>query len=171
MLHHAWLSYSITPQVIAQPGAGAVEAPATATIPPSAGASNGAAVNVVGLPTGTQPAPPAGAQPGTTAVPGTALPPPAPARGADYTLLWMMGGMMVLVFGMQIFAGRGEKKRRAKMLAALGKGDKVMMMGGVIGTITEISDTEVVVRVEEGKIRYSRASIQQVLDAQAKAAA
>lgn len=161
MLHTDWFSLVGTSAALLQPQ---VE-PSTAPAAPAASAAP--PVNVVGVPgatpTGTQNSTTTG-QPGSN--PNTALP-PAPVR-QDMSLIWLMGGVMLLVVILPIFTGRGERKRRAAMMSAIGRGDKVLMSGGVIGTISELSDSEVVVRVEEGKIRYAKASVQQVLESSQK---
>ncbi len=155
MQQHVWLSMVIAPAGMAQ------EQPGASATPPGS-----TPVNVPGIPGGSPSAP---AQPGTTSQPAN-LPPAAPARGPDMTFVWLMvGGMLVVMMLTSVFQGRGEKKRRAALMSAVGKGDKVLMMGGVIGTVAEMGDTDVVIRVEEGKIRYSKASIQQVLESRERA--
>lgn len=142
----AFTAFSTTAALQAEVGGGAASGP----------------VNVVGLPAGAQPS-------GSAPIAGTASSqqaslPPAPPRSADLTFVWMMGGVMLFIIAIQVFAGRGERKRRQKMMAAVGKGDRVVMSGGVIGTIAELGDSEVVVRVEEGRIRFAKSSIQQVIE-------
>jgi len=46
------------------------------------------------------------------------------------------------------------------------KGDKVQTIGGVFGTIVDVRDNEVVVKVDESsnvKIRFNRAAIKEVI--------
>jgi preprotein translocase subunit YajC len=90
----------------------------------------------------------------------------------------LLGGPMIflpliLVFGFMIWSQyRNEKKerqRRQEMTQSLRRGEKVQMIGGILGTVSDISDDEVVVQVEQGKIRFSKSSIQQVLRTDAKA--
>jgi len=55
------------------------------------------------------------------------------------------------------------------MLAALKKGDKVQTAGGILGTVVEVRDSEVVVKVDENantRLRFARSAIQAVLDDQ-----
>ncbi|HLO42126.1 MAG TPA: preprotein translocase subunit YajC [Phycisphaerales bacterium] len=159
MLHADWLSPVFVSASLMQPEA--------ASQPPAA---PGGTPNVAGLPAGAQGGGAATGQsadqtaggPGVTGQP-TSAPLPA-AQGNPMSILWMVGGMMVLMILIQVFAGRGERKRRAAMMSNLGKGDKVLMTGGVIGTVSELSDSDLVVRVEEGKIRFSKSAVQQVLE-------
>jgi preprotein translocase subunit YajC len=78
----------------------------------------------------------------------------------------------VLILGMVVFllmttmAGRKEKKKRAQMLSGVKRGDRVQTIGGEIGSIVELSDTEMVLRVDEAsntRIRFARSALQQVL--------
>ncbi len=78
-------------------------------------------------------------------------------------MLVVLGAMMLF----SIFAGRKEKKKRQAMLAALQKGDKVQTIGGILGTVVEIRDNEVVVKVDESsntRMRFARQAIQNVLE-------
>lgn len=53
---------------------------------------------------------------------------------------------------------RREREHRA-LLSALKRGDRVMTAGGIIGTIEDIDEKEVVLAVEEGKLRVAKTSI------------
>ncbi len=53
---------------------------------------------------------------------------------------------------------RREREHRA-LLSALKRGDRVMTAGGIIGTIEDIDENEVVLAVEEGKLRIAKSSI------------
>ena len=78
----------------------------------------------------------------------------------------MIMGFMVLMLVMSSMGQRKEKKKRDEMLGALGKHDRIQTAGGMIGTIVEIRDQEVVVKVDEStntKIRFARSAVQQVL--------
>ena len=76
--------------------------------------------------------------------------------------------LIIVVFWVIMMGGqRREKKKRAKMLAAVAKGDKVQTVGGVIATVVEVRDTEVVLKVDENaniRMKFSRAAIQSVLE-------
>lgn len=95
----------------------------------------------------------------------------APQQGQPQGLfgggfLFMLLGLMVFMIVMSSMGQRKEKKKRQELLNSLGKHDRVQTAGGVIGTIVELRDQEVVVKVDEStntKIRFSRSAIQQVL--------
>lgn len=98
---------------------------------------------------------------------------PAPQQDPG---LW--GGLMpffllLLLIVMFVFMSGGqrkEKKRRQAMLDALKKGDKIQTVGGIIGTLVELRDSEVVVKVDENantRLRFARTAIQNVLEKEA----
>jgi preprotein translocase subunit YajC len=56
-----------------------------------------------------------------------------------------------------------KQKETQKMLDALKKGDKVVTIGGVHGTIQSVKDKTVIVRVDESvKMEFSRSAISSV---------
>jgi len=80
--------------------------------------------------------------------------------------LFMLLGLMVFMIVMSSMGQRKEKKKREAMLGALAKHDRIQTAGGMIGTVVEIRDQEVVVKVDEStntKIRFARSAVQQVL--------
>lgn len=102
------------------------------------------------------------AQPGgTTAAPTTTTARPAPS-GAD--MLWPFIVMAVVIVLMTTLTGRKERKKRQELMNSLKKHDKVLTTGGVIGTVVELSDTEVVLRVEDGRIRFSRSAVANIIN-------
>lgn len=103
---------------------------------------------------------------GTTPIQGAPGGPAAPRSappGSDF--MWIIMAVLLVMTVMTVLTGRKEKKRRAELLNSMKKSDKVITAGGMIGVITDMSDDEVVLRLEEGKVRVSKASIQQVLKA------
>lgn len=111
---------------------------------------------------------------GTTAAPSggaDGATPPAGGGGGIDPMLMMLPLLAVLFIFMTIPAARRDKRQRKErqaMLDALGKHDKVMTTGGVIGTVVELRDDEVVLKVDENtntRIKFSRTAIQQVIRA------
>ncbi|MBX3387433.1 MAG: preprotein translocase subunit YajC [Phycisphaeraceae bacterium] len=91
---------------------------------------------------------------------------PSPFGGGSF--LWILILMMVFMIGISMMSGRKERKRRAEMMSNLKKHDQVVTMGGIIGTVAEIRDDEVVIVTDESsrtRIRVTRNSVQQVLNA------
>jgi preprotein translocase subunit YajC len=89
-------------------------------------------------------------------------------------LLLVMVAVMVLMILMSTWGSRKEKKKRAEMLAAIGRHDRVQTIGGVIGTVVEMRDDEIVLRVDDAtntKITFSRSAVQGVLKKKVEAGA
>lgn len=103
-------------------------------------------------------------QPGAAPGPGTGGS-PTPQPGLSQ-FIWLLLMVFVVVILLSSMTGRKEKKRRERMLVELARNDRVQTVGGIIGTIVEIHDQEIVLRVDEAsntRIRFSKSSVQQVL--------
>jgi preprotein translocase subunit YajC len=76
--------------------------------------------------------------------------------------------LIVIVFYFFIFGSkRKQEKERQSMLSQLKKGDRVQTIGGILGTVVEARDSEVLVKVDESsntKIRFSRSAIHKVME-------
>lgn len=76
--------------------------------------------------------------------------------------------MLVLVF-LWIFVLRSKKKQeneRKGMLENLKKNDRVETIGGLLGTVVEVRDGEVIVKADENnntKLRFRRSAIHRVI--------
>ena len=85
--------------------------------------------------------------------------------GGDPTFLIIMVAVMALLWW---WMGRGRRKEQQKhkeMLNTLKKGDKVTSIGGIIGTVIEVKDREVVVKVDESsntRMKFLRSAIRNV---------
>lgn len=125
----------------------------------SAAPATSAPVQAVGVPVA----------PGTTASTEAATPlgptPTAPQGqgGGMGMMIWLLPLVMIVMILMTSQAGKKDRKRREEMIKSVKRQDKIVTAGGIIGTVVEMNDDEVVLRVEEGKIRVSKASIGQVL--------
>ncbi|TWU12820.1 preprotein translocase subunit YajC [Symmachiella macrocystis] len=78
----------------------------------------------------------------------------------------------VLFYFMMIRPQKREQSKRQSLLDSLKKNDKVVTIGGIIGTIAAISpdSDEVTVKVDENtRMRFRRSSIQQVVTAETEA--
>ncbi|MFI4916303.1 MAG: preprotein translocase subunit YajC [Phycisphaerales bacterium JB060] len=105
---------------------------------------------------------------GATGAPGTPTAPPARQGGFDPIMILMLGMGVFLV--MMIFTSgrrqKKEKREREDMLNALKRNDKVQTIGGIIGTVAEVRNDEVVLKVDDAgqnRVRFARSAIQQVL--------
>lgn len=90
----------------------------------------------------------------------------APGGLGPMTLMLPILGLFLLMMILSGGAAKKEKKKRAEMMSSLGKHDRVQTVGGVIGTIVEIKDDEVVLSVDEStktRIRFAKSSVTGVL--------
>lgn len=76
-------------------------------------------------------------------------------------------GIFFVVFYFMIMRGnKKQKTERANLLDSLAKNDRVMTIGGLLGTIVTIRDQEVVLKVDESnntKVTFLKSSIQKVI--------
>lgn len=84
-----------------------------------------------------------------------------------FTLLWPFILMFVIFYFLLIRPQQKRQKQRNQMLSDLKKGDKVVTVGGLHGTITELTDDTVVLRVNDvTKLTYDRNSVDRVVNPQ-----
>ncbi len=83
---------------------------------------------------------------------------------------WMQMLPFILIFVvMYLFLFRGPKKKQAehkKMLSSLQKNDRVRTLGGILGTVVDIKEDEITLKVDESnntKIKVTPGSIGAVL--------
>jgi preprotein translocase subunit YajC len=113
---------------------------------------------------------PASATPSTAATGTATTPAPVPQGGlggSPLTMPLLIVLMLAVMIIPSMLASRKEKKKRAELMSSMGKGDKVITIGGQIGIVDQVREQEVVLRIDENsnaKARFSKASIQQVLE-------
>jgi preprotein translocase subunit YajC len=81
-------------------------------------------------------------------------------------IIWLLPLLLLFFIFMSGGAQRKEKKRMAKLLSDLKKQDRVLTIGGMIGTVVEVRDDEVVLKIDENantRARFTKNAIQQVL--------
>ena len=90
---------------------------------------------------------------------------PAGPFGDNFFLILVF--VMVAVVGFSMLSGRKEKKRRAAMLASVGRQDRVQPIGGIIGRIVDMKSDTVTLETDKGsgsRVTISRQALQQVLE-------
>lgn len=89
----------------------------------------------------------------------------APPSGLLGNPIWLLVIMVLIMYFLLIAPQRRRDRERREMLGALRKGDKVVTSGGICGTILKVSDTKVLLRVNDdpaGKIEFVREAIARV---------
>jgi len=96
-----------------------------------------------------------------------ATPPAGGAQGGGSPLQMFLP--MIIIFGIFYFMmirpqQRKEKERKA-MIDAVKTGDRVLFAGGLLGTVTNVKDQILVVKVADGvKLEIVRSSVSRVLE-------
>ena len=89
----------------------------------------------------------------------------APQQGGNAAGCWTMWVMLLLIFVIMWFfmirPQRKQQKELQKFRDGLKKGDKVVTIGGIYGTVVEIKDKSVLVEVDKDvKIRVDKNAVQ-----------
>jgi preprotein translocase subunit YajC len=79
--------------------------------------------------------------------------------GGGMSMLIMMGGMFVIMYFFMIRPQMKKAKEAKKFQDSLEVGDKVMTLGGIHGKIVEIGETDVVMAIDQGRLRIEKAGI------------
>ena len=73
----------------------------------------------------------------------------APAGSPPWTMFLFLGGFVVLMYFLMIRPQSKRRKEHQALMAGLSKGDEVVTVGGVTGTITKVEDDFVRVRIAD----------------------
>lgn len=89
----------------------------------------------------------------------------APGGGAfGVQMLVMMGLVIAVMYFTSIGPQRKREKERRDMLAALAKGDSVVTIGGICGTVVSVSEQHVVIDVDKNtSLKLVREAISRVV--------
>ena len=88
----------------------------------------------------------------------------ATAAGSGLGMLIPLALIVLIMYFFMIRPQNKKQKETEKMLAALKKGDKVITIGGIRGTISSAKDDTVVVKVDDStKIEFNRSAIATVV--------
>ena len=86
--------------------------------------------------------------------------------GMSFLLPAMLLALLVFMFLSSRSQKKREQRERDEMHAGMTKNDRVLTIGGVIGTIISVKDNEVVLKVDEStntKMTFVKTAIQRVL--------
>ncbi len=102
----------------------------------------------------------------------------APASGGEATsgsmvTTFVTFGLIILVFYFLIIRPQRKKEKETKeMISAVKKGDKVVTIGGIRGTVMSVKDDAVVLKVDDNaKIEFSKGAISSVINKKEEKAA
>jgi preprotein translocase subunit YajC len=100
---------------------------------------------------------------------GTAIAQTAPAQKpkggfGDPTFIFMMAIMFAIVYFLMIRPQQKKQKETQNMLDNLKKGDKVLTIAGIIGTVGNVKDSTVMVKVADNTVlEFKKAAISAVI--------
>ena len=84
----------------------------------------------------------------------------AQPKGGGMSMWIMLALMFVVMYFFMIRPQKKQQKELQNFRDALKKGDKVVTIGGIYGTVTEIKDASVLIEVDNGvKIRVSKQAL------------
>ena len=101
-----------------------------------------------------------------------AAPEAAGAAGSTGSMMttFVTFGLIIVIFYFLIIRPQKKRDRETKeMLAAIKKGDKVVSMGGIHGTVVAVKETTIVVKVDDNtRIEFSRNAISSIVNRKAE---
>ena len=86
--------------------------------------------------------------------------------GGQFVFLALMVGVIAFMFLTSRSTKKREARKREELYAGLTKNDKVLTVGGVIGTVMSVRDNEVVLKVDETtntKMTFLKSAIQRTI--------
>ncbi len=87
----------------------------------------------------------------------------APA-GDGFTSLLLIGGMFVLMYFMIIRPQRKRQKEHQSLIEGVSKGDEVVTNGGILGKVTKVDDSYMVLEVSGGvELKFQKIALHAVL--------
>jgi preprotein translocase subunit YajC len=99
----------------------------------------------------------------TTTVPSDGNAPTTQQRTAFPPSQFIFLGLMFVLMYLILFRGPRKKQQQHKqMMQALAKNDKVQTIGGIIGTVVDIKDDEITLKIDESnntKMKIVRSAI------------
>ena len=93
----------------------------------------------------------------------------AGSTGSMMTTFVTFGLIIVIFYFLIIRPQKKRDKETKEMLAAIKKGDKVVSIGGIHGTVVAVNETTVVVKVDDNtRIEFSRNAISSIVNRKAE---
>ncbi|MEE2711484.1 MAG: preprotein translocase subunit YajC [Planctomycetota bacterium] len=87
------------------------------------------------------------------------------ATGGFMDILPMLGVMFLIFYFLLIRPQNKERRQQQVMRSSLKKGDKVLTQGGIVASIRDVKEKEVVLDIDGAKIRIVRDAVVRVLEA------
>ena len=91
-----------------------------------------------------------------------------PARPAQdpFGMIWMLIPFLVIMVLVSVMGSRRDKKKRNALMSSIKKHDEVQTTGGIIGSVVELKDDTVVLKIDENsnvRMTFAKSAIVQVI--------
>ena len=94
------------------------------------------------------------------------------ATGSMWPTLIMFGAVILIFYFLIIRPQKKRDKEAKDMLAAIKKGDKIVTIGGIRGTVAIVKESTIIVKVDDNtRIEFSKSAISAVLNKKEEAPA
>ncbi len=93
---------------------------------------------------------------------------PTAARPAQdpFGMIWMLIPFLVIMVLVSVMGSRRDKKKRIALMSSIKKHDEVQTTGGIIGSVVELKDDTVVLKIDENsnvRMTFAKSAIVQVI--------
>lgn len=98
--------------------------------------------------------------------PGTAVAPATQKPADPFGMMWMLIPFLVIMVLVSVMGGRRDKKKRNALMSSIKKHDEVQTAGGIIGSVVELKDDTVVLKIDENsnvRMTFAKSAIVQVI--------
>ncbi len=88
--------------------------------------------------------------------------------GSPISLIIMIVAIFAVMYFLMIRPQQKQKKQHQEMLNKLSKGDKVVTIGGIHGTVAGVKDNTVILKISDNvKVEINRSAISQIVSSRA----
>jgi len=93
----------------------------------------------------------------------------APRRAFDPSMIFMMIAIFVIMYFFILRPQMKKQKETQAMLNAIKKSDKVLTVAGIVGVVTMVKDTSIMVKVAENTVlEFKKAAITAILSGESE---
>ncbi len=84
--------------------------------------------------------------------------------GSMMTTLIMFGAIFFIFYFMIIRPQQKRQKERQKLLSGVQKGDKIVTIGGVYGTVVGVEEKTILVQIADNvKVKYDKSAVSSII--------
>lgn len=84
--------------------------------------------------------------------------------GSPYGLIFMIIAIFAVMYFLMIRPQQRQKRQQQDLLSRVVKGDKIITMGGIHGTVVGVKDTTVIIKIADNvKVELNRAAISKIV--------